>query len=142
MNWELNKDLADALVADRLREAEGARRPRATAPEMVERTDAVTVRLASRGDAGALARLSQLEGRPAPKGSTLVAEVGGVVLAARSLEDGAAVADPFRPTTQLAELLALRAQHLRNADETSLRPRRRLRHWLSRAARPAPKSSR
>jgi hypothetical protein len=44
-----------------------------------------------------------------------------VVLAARSLDSGASVADPFRPT---AELLALRSAHLKNADNGRVHPRR------------------
>jgi hypothetical protein len=35
----------------------------------------------------------------------LLAEVGGEVRAALSLQDGAVVADPFHPTAPLAELL-------------------------------------
>ena len=71
------------------------------------------MRLARAADAEAVARLAQRDGHRMPVGPTLVAEVGGAVLAARSLETGASVADPFRPTAQLAELLELRAAHWR-----------------------------
>jgi hypothetical protein len=85
--------------------------------------DAVTVRLAGEEDVPAVRVLAERDGRPAPTGPMLVAEAGGDVLAARSLADGGAVADPFRPTAHLAELLALRTAHLRgNVPEP--RPRR------------------
>ena len=49
------------------------------------------------------------------------------MLAARSIEDGGSVADPFRHTAHLAELLALRATHLRNAELTNAMGRKRFR---------------
>ena len=70
------------------------------------------MRLARAADAEAVARLAQRDGHRMPGGPTVIAEVGGAVLAARSLETGASAADPFRPTAQLAELLELRAAHL------------------------------
>jgi hypothetical protein len=88
------------------------------------------VRLARDGDAEALARLSQRDGRRSPQGSILVAEVDGKVLAARSLESGTSVADPFHPTTQLTELLELRSAHLRSASNGRVHMRRSVRGRL------------
>jgi hypothetical protein len=46
----------------------------------------------------------------APRGVVLVAEVGGELWAAISLDDHHVVADPFRPTGELVALLAERAR--------------------------------
>ena len=128
MNSELSRQLADSLVADRLRAAERFRRAGARTGDASDPHDAVTVRLARPSDVQLVARLAELEGRPPLIDPTLVAEVEGVVVAARSLHDGTSVADPFRRTAQLTELLALRARHLRHTYRP--RPRRRLAAWL------------
>jgi hypothetical protein len=73
----------------------------------------VTVRLAAEGDRDAVRRLAQRDGRPLLRAPILVAEANGSLLAARSLADGRSVADPFRHTADLGELLALRSAHLR-----------------------------
>jgi hypothetical protein len=84
--------------------------------------DTVIIRVAEPYDAPALARLAALDaGRPL-HGRILVAESGGVALAALSLEDGRAVADPFLPTAGHVALLRTRADLLRRG-----RSRRRLR---------------
>jgi hypothetical protein len=114
MNAPLEKYLSDVLVADRLREAERFRRSRQTDAKQRDTYESVTVRVARPVDADAVLRLSQLEGRHMPGHPILIADVGGSVLAALSLNDGASVADPFRPTGHLTELLELRARHLRS----------------------------
>jgi hypothetical protein len=82
---------------------------------------ALTLRYALPGDAGALDRLAQLDSAHAPRGVVLVAEVGGDLWAAVSLDDPrVAIADPFRPTSGLVALLAERAGQLRRSE-----PRRR-----------------
>jgi hypothetical protein len=129
VNSHLNRDVADMLVDDRLREAERFRRTRVESRETPDAYDSITVRLARPADADALQRLSQLEGRSALTGATIVAEVGGTVVAARSLETGDSVADPFEPSAALSELLALRATHIRDASEDGV-PRRRVRMRL------------
>ncbi len=48
-----------------------------------------------------------------PDGGLLVGEIDGVLAAALSLASGGAIADPFRPTAALLELLAQRARQLR-----------------------------
>ena len=57
----------------------------------------------------------------------LVAEVGGELWAAISLDDHHAVADPFRPTGELVALLVERARQLRRSQRG--RPHRLPRMW-------------
>jgi hypothetical protein len=52
----------------------------------------------------------------------LMAEVGDEALGAIEVATGATIADPFRPTAELVELLSLRAARLRGGSD-----RRRLR---------------
>jgi hypothetical protein len=111
----LTAEVADMIVQDRIAAAERYRRQRETRHLAAEPDgyDAVTVRLADECDDVALRRLA-VRGRAAELHSpVLVAEACGRMLAARSLADGRALADPFRRTAQLDELLALRAMHLR-----------------------------
>ena len=80
----------------------------------------VTIRCAQEREAGALARLAELDSATLPRTPLLVAEVAGEVLAAISLSDGAVVANPFRPTDDVVELLRARERQLR----ARYRPRR------------------
>ena len=73
----------------------------------------VLLRLCTVHDGEALDRLAALDGRPAPSGACVLAEVGGEVVAALPLGGGPAIADPFRPTAHLVHLLELRAGQLR-----------------------------
>ena len=70
---------------------------------------AITIRPADLADLAALDRLAALDSAPAPTGATLVAEVGGELWAALDLESGAGIADPFRPSAEVVELLRLHA---------------------------------
>jgi hypothetical protein len=63
-----------------------------------------------------VAELSELSGRPRPPGPLLLGEVDGEVWAALPLAGGDPLADPFRPTTELRALLALRADQLRRLE--------------------------
>jgi hypothetical protein len=76
-------------------------------------TNTLTLRYAVPSDADAIDTLAQLDSRRAPRGLVLVAEVGGDVWAAISVDDAHAVADPFRPTGELVALLVERARQLR-----------------------------
>ena len=76
----------------------------------------VTIRLAVPADAGAIDRLAQLDSRRAPRGLVIVAEVAGDLWAAISVDDGHAVADPFRPTGELVALLTARSRQLRRSN--------------------------
>jgi hypothetical protein len=80
----------------------------------------VVLRLSGVRDDDALERLAQLEGRPAPAGRHVVAEIEGTVVAALPLGPGPLLADPFRPTAHLVRLLERRARQLAHG---RLRPR-------------------
>jgi hypothetical protein len=75
--------------------------------------DSVTIRLAGTHEAAALARLAELDSATTPIAPALVAEVAGEVLAAISLADGVLVANPFRRTADVVELLRARERQLR-----------------------------
>ena len=84
-------------------------------------THPVTLRPAYADDATALHRLAVLDSAPgAPSGRLLVAEVDGELWAALAPETGAVIADPFRPTADLVELLRAQAR----LSERAARPRR------------------
>jgi hypothetical protein len=118
MNSRLSAHLADTIIRDRIEEAGCARRSRiAWEQAKQDPFDSVTVRRARPGDGPALARLSEVDGRRLDPGPVLLAEVAGRPLAARSLTNGSAIADPFQPTAHLVELLELRSAHLRQADD-------------------------
>ena len=91
---------------------------------------AVTIRYARPDDTLALLDLADLDSSHAPHGIVLVAEVGGRIWAAHSLDDGHAIADPFRPTGELSFLLSERARQLTTAARP---PRRRIRRTLQAA---------
>ena len=93
-------------------------------------TDTLTIRRAGSQDAVALKLLAMLDSAPPLRGPVLVAESGGLVLAAIALEDGRVAADPFFPTADLVALLRARAERL----ESQPTPRRRL---LARRLQPA-----
>jgi hypothetical protein len=86
---------------------------------------ALTLRYALPADADAIDRLAQLDSSRAPRGVVLIAEIGGELWAAISLDDHHTVADPFRPTGELVALLVERARQLRRAEHgrTHLLPR-------------------
>lgn len=81
--------------------------------------DDIRIRRAGEADAEAIRRLALLDSRPAPSGQVLVAEARGELLAAVGRGGTRLVADPFRPTADVARLLELRAAQLWGA-----RPRR------------------
>jgi hypothetical protein len=84
----------------------------------VATSSTVTLRYADGGDTAALDRLAQLDSSHAPRGVVLVAEVGGELWAAVSIDDTrVAVADPFRPTDGLVALLVERARQLRRSEQ-------------------------
>lgn len=89
----------------------------------------ITIRLASAGDARSVWRLAALDSRPAPNGRVLLAEIGGRLQAARSIESGRTVADPFEPTADLVRMLEARAGAIRAAEQQPAagKPRRRAR---------------
>jgi hypothetical protein len=72
-----------------------------------------TIRHASAADAGAVARLAALDSASPPTGELLLAEVGHELWAAVEIDSGKAIADPFRPSGDLVELLHFRAARMR-----------------------------
>jgi hypothetical protein len=92
----------------------------------------LTVRTASDADAYALAQLAAVDSSRPLAGRTLVAEVDSEPVAAISVDDGKVVADPFRRTAEVVEMLRLRVAQMQPGRGLSLRPR------PSRAPRPVP----
>ena len=86
-------------------------------------TEGVLIRRSRPGDGPALARLAALDSSHELEGPALIAEVEGETLAALSLSDRTAVADPFSPTADLLDLLRLRAAQLGTPDGGPPSPR-------------------
>ena len=78
--------------------------------------DTVVVRLARPEDEAAIARIAALDGKRPPSGRVLVAEADAEIVAARPVDGGDAVADPFRWTSDLLALMEMRAAQLHAAD--------------------------
>lgn len=94
--------------------------------------ETLTIRMAVPADAPALRQLAELDSAPPPEpGPMLVAEVGGELHAALSLDGGPAIANPFQRTAELVAMLAARVLQLQTPT-----PRPATRRWRSiRAAR-------
>ena len=75
----------------------------------------VLIRAARGSDGRALPRLAALDSAHVPAGDLLVAETDGALVAAYAPATGAAIADPFRHTAEVVELLELRGSLLRAA---------------------------
>lgn len=75
----------------------------------------LTIRLADADDGPDLDRMAELDSARVPAGRVLLAIVDGRLLAARSLETGAVIADPFVRTAELTEILADRAARVHAA---------------------------
>jgi hypothetical protein len=89
----------------------------------------LTIRPAQYTDDDALARLAAVDSaRPLAGGQVLVAEADGRLIAAVSLHDGRAVADPFVPSADAVEILRLHAAASRPARARVRRP------WMPRFA--------
>jgi hypothetical protein len=105
-----------------------------TAKKMVPDVHAgVTIRMATDADARALHRLAAWDSTSFGGGPALVAEIGDELWAAVSLNDGATMADPFRPSSELLLLLIERARQL----DAPVRARRRRLRVFARRTRPA-----
>jgi hypothetical protein len=96
--------------------AEGMKHERAAGAR-----DEITIRLSRPEDRAAILRLAELDGRRPPSGESTLAIVGGELRAALPLGGGAAIADPFFPTSELVELLRVRRAALH---DTGTRARR------------------
>ena len=86
----------------------------------------VVLRLATIAEDQALRRLSELDSRPLPRGQLLIAEVDGELRAAYSSLENIAIADPFKPSAHLIEMLGAHARHRDHAARSSRRTFARL----------------
>jgi hypothetical protein len=77
--------------------------------------DTYVLRLATEHDADALRRLAALDSARPLTGPVLIGEVDGFPAAARSLETGRTISDPFQPTDRLRVYLRVRAAGLEAA---------------------------
>ena len=111
MHPELLRQVGLARMADLQRSAASYRRMRAASaqPERPVRT-AIQLRLSACRDE--LERLAALSERPLHEGDWIVADLDGVPVAAVSVDDGATVYDPFKPTSQAVSLLQLRRKQV------------------------------
>jgi len=98
-------------------------------PERHPRVDpywtAIVIRPAVAADEVGLWRLAELDSANRPDGQMVVAEQAGSLVAAVSLSDGASIADPFRATADVVELLRMRAAQLQKARVKPAAPARR-----------------
>ena len=116
MNPFLSNEMAQQHIGDLRRQARAQRVPEE--PEALP-DDCLTVRPAAASDADALRLLAALEGVNMPTGDVLVAQLGGDVVAALPLDGGRPIADPFRHSAELVEMLKLRARQLRREAQES-----------------------
>ena len=94
--------------------------------------DEILIRRAFADDGRDLVRLAALDSAASPPPAPLlVAELDGVLAAALSLRDGSAIADPFRRTAEVVELLRLRAAAGQDRNHS-----RTVRAWLERLLAP------
>ena len=89
------------------------------------------IRRTTPDDAAALLRLAALDDAHPLQGDALVAEVDGEIQAALGLGDGRAIADPFRRTAELVDLLEMRAAQLTQPAEPKGRRSRQLTRRLT-----------
>jgi len=91
----------------------------------------IQIRVAREDDEATLLRLAALDSAAAPRGDVLVASVDGEILAAIALDSGRVIADPFRHTADLVELLRTRAHLLGERGSEIGRKRHSLRRLAS-----------
>jgi hypothetical protein len=97
------------------------------------RAPAVTIRWATPDDARQVHILAQLDEAPLPPAPWLLAFVGEELWAALSPATGVTLADPFRPTVELTDLLRERGRQLTVPDVR--RPRLGMMRLLSQPRR-------
>ena len=77
----------------------------------------VTIRSASTGDRAELADLARVSERRLPAGPVLIAEIDEEIVAALPLEGGPVLVDVLRPTADVVQLLELRSEQVRRAED-------------------------
>jgi hypothetical protein len=107
-----NDHLLRQLSRSRL---DDARRARNQTPLRFAEAQPVTIRHAAAADLASLERLAALDSRRIPSGELFVAEIGGRLLAATSIDTGAVIADPFEYTAPIVELLRVHSRGVRPA---------------------------
>ena len=115
--------LTGALAAER----EHALREKARHAWKRRQRGDLQIRAATDVDMPALVRLARLDSNRAPVGTIIVAEDGGTIVAAMSVEDRATIADPFRATAPIVAMLRLRAEQVNPRTRRTLPSLRRLR---------------
>jgi hypothetical protein len=106
-----------------LRRRRRSETPAASPGVPLELARPILIRHSRRGDEVGLQRLAALDSRKLPKGSFLLGEVDGELVAAASLDiDEELLSDPFRPTANLRELLRLQAANVRRQRDALYRP--------------------
>ena len=90
-------------------------------------TPTIAIRPAAADEAADVRRLAYLDSQRPLRGEVLLALQDATPVAAVSLEDGRIVADPFRKTADVVELLELRAAALTTSRAPLLPRARRLR---------------
>ena len=116
MNPFMSNELAGEHIRDlRDQAARGRRIHKDRVSAHDDRLAAVTVRRFGERDIDAIQRLAALDEKPIPSGGVLVAEQAGELVAALPLDGGDALADPFKPTADVVELLRVSARQLREA---------------------------
>lgn len=76
-----------------------------------------TIRRAGAHDDLTVARLAELDTAPSLRGICLIAERDGMPVAACEIASGRVIADPFKPTADVVDLLETRARALRHEDD-------------------------
>jgi hypothetical protein len=79
-------------------------------PTSLSDAPVIAIRRATERDRGAVERLAALDSSPEPRGTVMIGEVDGQPWAALSLDDGRAVADPFRRSADVVALLRAHAR--------------------------------
>jgi hypothetical protein len=120
MTTTLTQPLSLARTDQLIREARESRLAPSTPLEPL--WSPVVIRLATAADQHALGRLAELDSKPTPAGTILIAELRGSPVAAVSLASGELIADPFVPTADITELLRLRARQLARSARSRSRP--------------------
>jgi hypothetical protein len=100
----------------------------------------VVIRAATAADRAALEHLAELDSTQRPSGPVLLAQLGDRVVAALELTTGRVIASPFVPTSDIQELLRLRASQQSQAPGGSSAVRRWRR--LARSSVPADRPDR
>jgi len=108
----LDSHVAAAQTADRHAAARSARAARQARRGSVAAGLRLVLRRSTAEDEQALARLARLDSAPSPTGDMLVAEVDERIVAAVPFGGGRPIADPFRPTADIVELLQVRAEYV------------------------------